>query len=233
MRSVEQRMRDLLPDGDAAVWTQLADIAGSFPNGSVLLRRLAAAPDIEFLWDSLAELRYALVFRSIGCDVSWEPDGRTGPDLAVRSGNTTFAVEVTRFRPMNEGPLPLGEFLQVYGNPDRDVAKSITKITGKFRQLGHRPAIIALWNDDEALEALEVRAAMGDLCQSAQHPEGLVGVVYGSKWIKLIDPQQLFWFPVASETDPVAESIGERLARVRVSHALGSYLGGECCPTTG
>ncbi len=232
MGSAKRRMRDLLPDGDAAMWTQLAGIAGSFPNGSVLLRRLAAAPDIESLWDSLAELRYALVFRSIGCDVSWEPDGRAGPDLAARSGDTTFAVEVTRFRPMNEGPSPLGEFLQVYGNPDRDVAKSITKITGKFRQLGDRPAIIALWNDDEALEDLEVRAAAGGLRQSAQRPAGLVGVVYGSKWM-LIGHQQLFWFPVASETDPVAESIGERLVRVRVSHALGSHLGDERCPTTG
>lgn len=223
-------MRHLLPSGDAAMWTQLAGVAASFPNGSVLLRRLAAARDIESLWDSLTELRYALVFRSIDCDVSWEPNGSAGPDLAVRSGDTTFAVEIARFRPMNEGPPPLGEFLQVYGNPDRDVAKSITKITGKFRQISDRPAIIALWNDDEALEDLEVRVAAADLRQSAQRPAGLVGVVYGSKWI---GHQQLFWFSLAQETDLGAERIGERLVRVRVSQALWSHLGDERCPTTG
>jgi hypothetical protein len=211
------------------MWTELASVAASFPNGSVLLRRLGAARDIESLWDSLAELRYALVFRSIGCDVSWEPDGRAGPDLAVRSGDATFAVEVARFRPMNDGPPPLEEFLQVYGNPDRDLAKSMTKITGKFRQIGDRPAIVALWNDDEALEDPEVRMAAGGLRRSAQRPAGLVGVVYGSKWI---GQQQLFWFSVAHESNLVAESIGQRLVTVRVSQALWSHLGGERCPTT-
>ena len=210
------------------MWTELAGVAASFPNGNVILRRLGAAQDVEPLLDSLAEVRYALVFRSIGCGISWEPLGPAGPDLEVRSGDAAFAVEVARFRPMNDGPPPLGHFLEVYGNPDRDVAKSITKIAGKFRQIGDRRAIIALWNDDEALEDLEVRVAAADLRQSSQRPAGLVGVVYGSKWIS---HQQLFWFSVAPATDPVAEGIGERLVHVRVSQALRSHLGDERCPT--
>jgi hypothetical protein len=209
------------------MWTELAGVAASFPNGNVILRRLGAAPNVETLFDSLAEVRYALVFRSIGCDVSWEPFGPAGPDLEVRSGAAAFAVEVARFRPMNDGPPPLGKFLEVYGNSDRDVAKSLTKITGKFRQIGDRPAIIALWNDDEALEELEVRVAAESLRRFAP-PAELAGVVYGSKWI---GHQQLFWFPVALESDPAVEHIGDCLAHARVSQALRSHLGGERCPT--
>lgn len=227
--SARRRILCLLPDQEGVTWARLAAVAAALPNGSVLLRRLAAAPDVESLHDSLAELRYALVFRHIGCDVSWEPDGAAGPDLAVRVGETTLAVEVARFRPMNEGPPPVGEFLQVYGNPERDVAKSITKITGKFRQITARRGIIALWNDDEALEELEVRVAATDLRHSDQLPAGLAGVVYGSKWI---GRQQLFWFPLARETDPVAEGLGGRLVRVHVGSALWGQLGEERCPTT-
>jgi hypothetical protein len=217
-------MRRLLPGPEAPKWTELAAVAAALPNGMVLLRRLAAAPDIESLRDSLAELQYALVFRSIGCEVSWEPDGSAGPDLAVSVGGDAFAVEVARFRPINDGPSPAGELLEPYGNPERDIAKSITKISDKFRQVGDRRGIIALWNDDEALEDLEVEIAARELRDSAQLPAGLVGVVYGSKWI---GRQQLFWFPFAKEANLTAEAIGERLSRVSVSDALSGHMEGS------
>ena len=212
-------MRRLLPGLEAARWTELAAVAAAFPNAQVLLRRLAAAADIESLRDYLAELRYALVFRSIGCQVSWEPDGSAGPDLLVGLGDDAFAVEVARFRAINDGPPPVGDLLEPYGNLERDIAKSITKISGKLRQIGDHRGIVALWNDDDALEELEVGTAARELRESRQlPPERLVGVVYGSEWIGC---QQLFWFPIAKQADLAAEALGERLSRVSVSDVLG------------
>ena len=218
------RIGRLMPGPEAAIWTELVAVAAELLNGQVLLPRLAAAPNIESLYDSLAEVRYALVFRSIGCEVSWEPGGSAGPDLAVGVGNDAFAVEVARFRTINDGPPSVGDLLEPYGNPERDIAKSITKISSKFRQIGDRRGIVALWNDDGGLEELEVAIAVRELGDSDRLPPGLAGVVYGSRSIGCRQQQQLFWFPLGRSTDLAAEAIGERLTRVFVSDALSGHL---------
>lgn len=222
--TAQHRIRKLLHPGEAAHWTALAAVGSTFPNGVALLRHLSAARDAEALRDTLAELRYALLLRGIGGDVTWEPDGAAGPDLAVAIDNITVAVEVARFRPMNPGPPLLGETLQVYGNPPRDIAKLIVKVSGKFRQIGDRRGMIALWNDDDALEESEARIAVRDLRGANRPPAHLAGVVYGSRWI---GAQQLYWFPYGQEHDSVAETIGRRLERVIVSRALCSFIGPE------
>src|SRR5882724_4435166 len=100
-------------------------------------------------------------------------------------------VEVTRFRPMNPGPPILtyeefhrdDGFLMPYGDPRRDVAKCIRKVRDKFRQAIAPHAIIALWNDDEALEEVEMHIGLRDLSEDPSRPAGLELVVYGSWWI--------------------------------------------------
>ncbi len=70
-----------------------------------------------------------------------------------------------------------------YGNPRRDVANSIRKVRDKFRQAIAPHAIIAVWNDDEALEELDVHIALCKLQQDPHVPAGFELVVYGSPWI--------------------------------------------------
>ena len=47
-----------------------------------------------------------------------------------------------------------------HGNPPRDIRKAAEKIRAKFPQIGSEQAIIAIWNDEEELEELEVEAAV-------------------------------------------------------------------------
>lgn len=157
--------------------------AATLPGSEFLLSRIGSAGAEGQLMDYLAELRYALVFRDLGFTVEIEPLGRKGPDLEVSREGLSAVVEIARFRPMNPGPPESGgELLAEYGNPSRDVAKSLAKIVHKFEQLVGNLSIIAIWNDDDALEELEMSSAVRDLVGSPGTPSSLQFVLFGSCW---------------------------------------------------
>ena len=174
--------------------------------GTRILGRIASSSDREQLEDYLAEVRYVLAFVGLGFQVEVEPMGKKGPDARVSRENHSAIVEITRFRKMYPGPPVLdlsdeSSVLAEYGNPPRDIQKSFEKILAKFNQVGDEEAIIAIWNDDEDLEELEVEAAVINIRRDASQgalslPSGLLFVLYGSKWVRAGNHKQLSCFPL-------------------------------------
>jgi len=182
------------------------------PGANRLFRRIADASDIEQLQDYLAEVRYALVFAGLGFQVEIEPYGSTGPDLRVSRDKHLAVTEIMRFRRVYPGPPELdlsdeSTVLPEYGDFSRDVQKAFGKILAKFRQIGNEASIIAIWNDEEELEELEVEMAINYLRQDVARnhlslPNGLQYVLYGSKWVRAGDNKQLHCFPVRCVDEP-------------------------------
>jgi hypothetical protein len=198
-------------------------------NATALFHSLAVAADKEALLDHLATLRYGLIFGYLGFAVSFEPTGTQGPDLLITRDRISATVEVTRFRSMNPGPSVLSEeklqsdelILEPYGNPCRDVPKSLRKIKEKFRQALAPHAIIAVWNDDEALEELEMSIALRNLRQNSALPAGLEFVIYRSRWISYI---QLHIFPMKPQLDPVIQQWAQQIKSVNLRVAIQNYI---------
>ena len=176
------------------------------PGASRLIRRIATASDKGQLDDYLAEVRYALIFAGLGFQVEIEPFGSKGPDLRVSRNSQSASVEVMRFRKVFPGP-PVFDLdndtglLPEYGNPPRDIRKAAEKIQAKFSQIGHEQAIIAIWNDEEELEELEVATAVNFIRQDAHRnilslPEGLLFILYGSNARHEGGQKQLYCFPL-------------------------------------
>ena len=175
------------------------------PGANSLFKRIATAPDKDQLDDYLAEIRYALVFAGLGFQVKIEPEGKSGPDLGISRNSHYAVVEVMRFRKVSPGTPTLdatsdaGALLE-YGNPQHDIAKAFDKVRHKFRQVRNDESIIAIWNDDEDLEEVEVQTAIRDIHDEETQgirptPNGLLFVLYGSNWIRS-NGQQLACFPI-------------------------------------
>ena len=175
------------------------------PGANRLFKRIASASDKEQLEDYFAEVRYALVFAGLGFQVEIEPSGRKGPDLGISRDNHQAIVEIMRFRKMYPGPPVLDlsgpiTILPEYGNPPRDIRKAFEKILNKFSQVGGEESVIAIWNDDEDMEEVEVETAVIQLRNDGLHqifslPEGLQFVLYGSNAV-YPGGRQLFCFPL-------------------------------------
>jgi len=157
-----------------------------------LFKRIAEAGDSDAIDDHLAPARYALMFAGLGFMVGPEPTGAKGPDLSIARDGYSAAVEVTRFRkePADQiaearKALPAG-LLQEYGDPMRYVERRIRdKVMDKFRQLRQGTGVLALWNDDDELQELEMSQALGELAEEGvagtlQVPPGLYLIVYAS-----------------------------------------------------
>lgn len=174
------------------------------PGADGIFERIASAADEETFRDYLVEVRYALIFAGLAFQVEIEPFGKEGPDLRVSRDGHKTVVETTRFRPVHPGPplLDLSDEMAVlpeYGNVKRDIRKAIRKIYKKFSQVGNGESIIAIWNDDEDMEEIEVEAAVNDLRNETSLPTGLSFVVYGSKFI---GDKQLYCFPIHYRLHP-------------------------------
>ena len=224
MTKAVQRIEALCGSRIALQLARWLSIAEAWGNSAALFDRLAAAPDRASVLDHVATLRYALVFRGLGLLPSFEPTGPTGPDLLITRDGASATVEVTRFRPMNPGPpVSDGEFeiLEEYGNPERDVNKSFNKVLDKFSQAIGPCAVIAVWNDDDALEEIEMSIALRDLRQDRRLPVGLQIVVYGSDWMR---DQQLYCFPMKAQLDVHVQQWAHELETVSVSTAVAAAL---------
>jgi hypothetical protein len=160
------------------------------PGANHLFNRIASTTDKEQLEDYLAEVSYALIFAGLGFLVEIEPLGRKGPDLRISRDGHQAIVEIMRFRKIYPGPPVLDLLNEItvlpeYGNPARDIRKAFQKIQKKFPQVGSEEVIIAIWNDEEELEEIEVEIAVSNLRRDAAQnifsiPNQLLFVLYGS-----------------------------------------------------
>lgn len=227
MQRALNRVDQLLDADEAgALWLQLRRIR-TIPGAPRLFARIASASDIDQLKDYLAELTYILVFLGLGFRVEIEPYGKAGPDLGVSRNGARAVVEVTRFRKIHPGPTPLGKdptnaYLNVYGNPERDVRKSFKKILAKLPQLNRDFAIVAFWNDDGDLEELEVRVAVKELREDASAgrfaiPPSFLFVIYASHWVRLGDGRQIWCFPITETVTPEVGAWCRQIETSRIS----------------
>jgi hypothetical protein len=196
------------------------------PGAGRTFKRIASAADKEQLTDYLAEVRFALIFAGLGFIVEIEPLGNKGPDLRIERDGYSVVVEIMRFRKIYPGPSVLdisaeNFVLPAYGNPVRDIRKAFEKILAKFPQIESGPSIIAIWNDEEELEDIEVEAAVSNLRNEAVQqirsiPNELLFILFGSKWI---GNRQLYCFPVR-QLDPRAAKWQQELAASTVSELV-------------
>jgi len=203
-----QKLSLLLEKSEAQLWRSRLERVRRMSGASLKFKRIASARDKEELYDYLAEIRYALVFAGLGFQVRLEPLGKKGPDLEISRDGHIAVVEVKRFRQINPGPLKISlsdkEFLdntfllEPWGDLEREVNKCISRIGEKFKQVGDRASIIALWNDDEDLDEIgheeTVRRLRDYAAQGASHPSGLLFVLYASNWCR--PRQQFYCFPL-------------------------------------
>ena len=207
LKKANQNIFLLLEKNEAQLWESRLGRVQQMPGASLKFKRIANAPDREQLYDYLAEIRYALVFTGIGFQVQLEPLGEEGPDLGISRDGHSAVVEVKRFRQVDPGQPKISlsdkEFLddtfilEPYGDLERDIKKIISRIAEKFKQVGNRESIIAVWNDDE--KDIESEAALGELRndvdqQGLSLPTGLLFVLYGSDWQR--PRQQFHCFPL-------------------------------------
>jgi len=230
MTKAIQRIKTLCGSHSASIYAKWLSAAQTWENSAALFRSVGQAAEKGTLDDHLAALRYALVFRSLGFLLSFEPTGSKGPDLLILRDAAAATVEITRFRPMNPGPpvLTKEEYLQddfllePYGNPQRDIVKCLEKVRDKLRQAVGARAIIAVWNNDEALEEVEMRDALRDLQRDPGLPAGLQMVLYGSEWA--YHGQQLWCFPMKAAVDAHVQQWAYELEAVSVTAAVASAL---------
>ena len=178
------------------------------PGGDRIIRRIAYSKDEGQLNDYLAEIRYALVFAALQFQVDIEPFGIKGPDLKITKSDNSAIVEISRFNKINPGPPMLtsdSPELMEYGDIKRDIEKCHDKILSKVRQIEHRElyAIIAIWNDDEALEDVNCMEAVRRIQReyntiNSPVPLNLSFILYGSPWISIGRKQQLYCFPICN-----------------------------------
>lgn len=207
MEKVFHKVSRLLGESEAQLWQSRLELVRRIPGASLKFKRIANAHDKEQLYDYLVEIRYALIFARLGFQVELEPLGEEGPDLGISRDSHSAVVEVKRFRQVNPGPPKISlsdkEFLgdtfllEPYGDPERDIKKIISRIAEKFKQVGNKESIIAVWNDDE--KDIESEQALGELRndvaqQRLSLPNGLLFVCYASNWRR--PRQQFYCFPL-------------------------------------
>ena len=202
-----QKVSHLLGERDKQFWQSCFERFQQTPGADSKFKLIAEAPDKEQLYDYLAEIKYALVFAGLGFQVEAEPLGKKGPDLRISRDDYSAFVEVKHFRRMYPGPPNISLLLEPYGNPERDIKKTKCRIKEKHEQVSRGKSIIALWNDDEDLEDIEVEQAVYQLRDdSAQEslslPNGLLFILYASDWVLSGRRQQLYCFPLQTLETP-------------------------------
>jgi len=210
MQKAIENIKLLLGDKSAILALRWFEWADKINRSNRVFQRIASAKDKEQIADSLAEIRYALIFAGLGFDVEFEPAGNQGPDLGINRDDKEVVVEIMHFRKINS-KLPLLNLddenlvLPEYGNIPRDVRKAFDKILSKFRQIENQKGIIAIWNDDEELEEIETLTAVEDVRTDVKNglmtiPNGLLFALYGSIW--QLGNKQLYCFPFQSLEQP-------------------------------
>jgi hypothetical protein len=139
------------------------------------------------------------MFAHLRFETAFEPLGATGPDLSIfRDGQLAY-VEVKRFRSGNriEEIEQIGDKLQPYGNPSKDIKKILDRILEKFKQLDCGNGIVALWSDHDDLEELEFEFAMEDVradsdTEIRQLPATLLFCAFVPAWFPVRRRQRIY-----------------------------------------
>jgi hypothetical protein len=189
------RVQELLP---------YLERAREWENSDSLFGKLKTASKLERLNDYLAEMKFGIIFEDLGFKTTIVPeaDGPTPDLLVARDGFNSF-VEVKHFRRVPPGAPEVeklyinSSFFRKFGSPERDVMKALLRIRDKFRQVrGSEPGIIALWNDDEEMEAIEVGEAVEALIENDRNiPRNLLFVLFGSSWVQPDTERSLHCYP--------------------------------------
>jgi hypothetical protein len=175
------------------------DVVSDFPGASKVFKRIATARDKEDIEDYLAEVRYALIFNGLKFTVSFDPSlnppSNKVPDLEIFRDDSKALVEVKHFRgvpsdlkveSMTDNDLLL--------EPCGDSLKLIDKLHDRFAdamaQVGDDASIVAIWNDDDRIDDLEVGQfsdGVADNFKSGRYkrPDSLLFVVYGSRVVNI------------------------------------------------
>lgn len=160
---------------DLKSWEICFTIIQPMLGASKKFKTIANERDVEQLLDTLAEIKFAVIFNQLGFQVEIEPFFEDNyalphPDLIISKDNHSSIVEVKRFRP--PGPNSPGKRMQnipndipndyvfpEIGDPIKDLQKIFNEVEKKFRQTGSE-GIIAIWNSNDELSPHEfLRAA--------------------------------------------------------------------------
>ena len=218
LASAIEKAHEYFNEETAVIYERSLQTYSKLPGAEKKFKEFSCANKLGFS-DLLIEVRYALIFKGLGFEVEIEPDIGSEEtrkiDLKLQKDGEECFVEVTHFRPIptHEGPPEfneeLCEILPEYGNIEKATEKTAQKIIDKCKQLGSRISIIALWNDDEDLEEIEVEFAVTALIERGSFPEGLQFILYGSNWKVYrsnegrTKTKQFHCFPVNSQMAPV------------------------------
>lgn len=166
IRLLQSDKRSWRNGSEQLFWHTCFEIIARMPGSTSKLRDIANECDRDQLQDTLAEIKYAVIFSELGFQVEIEPLGgkmkdSSNPDLRISRGEFRSIVEVKRFRSARVDLETididkLGELhdLPTYGNPQSDWKKIFDEVANKFRQAGD-DGIIAIWNNNGTLELEE------------------------------------------------------------------------------
>ncbi|MBJ6752677.1 hypothetical protein [Geomonas anaerohicana] len=173
-------------------WVKRIPAIMTIPGHATKFNRIEEAKSKEELADYLAELRYALIFKKLGYLVTMEPEGDKGPDLKIEKEAFVAFVEVTRFRPTPELQKTyeissdLADDIEVvdYASVENCIQKVYSKVTNKFNQVADFHAILAIWNDSEAIDHSDMPQAIKNIISiddgSVLVPKNLNTIIFGS-----------------------------------------------------
>jgi len=171
---------------EVPAWRRCFEVIQSMHGANRKLSAIANEQDVEQLMDTLAEVKYAVIFAQLGFQVEIEPlaneqKASSNPDLRITRDGCSSIVEIRRRRP--PGPFSPGQRLQrlpdeipqtyefpSYGDRIKDMQKILTEIENKFRQAGTE-GIIAIWNTNDELTPQEVETAVHELKLYSSHSQ--------------------------------------------------------------
>jgi len=205
---------------DSQFYQKQFKVIKNIPGANRIFERISNSNNEEQINDYLNEIRYILIFKGLEFDIDKiEPWGKVGPDLEISRDGHRIIIEIMRFRKMYPGPPEFDismEYISEYGNIQRDVTKAMKKIYNKFFQINkdNEESVIVIWNDDEDIEETHVKTAVNILKDNAAKnaikiPNGLLFIIYGSKWVSCASKQQLYCFPVKNINQPYQKWINE------------------------
>ena len=186
-----EKISTFLGESGSCYYGKQFQIVQQMEGGDKIFGRIASSTNKEELEDYLVEIRYSLIFKGLGFQVTVEPLGGKGPDLKIFRDNHQAIVEIMHFRQIYPGPRELNLnnahfILPDYGNPERDIRKASDKIISKFRQISmtEQKSIIAIWSNEGDLDDSEVRNAVHNIEEDVSMgvisvPSNLSFVLYG------------------------------------------------------
>jgi hypothetical protein len=229
-----QKASELLDDTRVPILQEYFRAIEQIPGANRIFKRIASASNREELENYLTEIRYVMIFVGLEFQVEIEPYGKQGPDLKISRDGHQAVVEIMRFAKIYPGPPEFdlshdNGIVQEYGDLPRDIRKAFGKILAKLSQVGDDQSIIAIWNDDEDMEEVEVETAVANLRDDANQenfslPSGLLFVLYGSKWVRTGDGKQLYCFPLRHLDRPYQMNWKRQLESSNVDKLIGRAL---------